>query len=42
MATEIGTYDIMRESVDRLGNGGLFLISGKKANPMTIGWGVIG
>ena len=42
MATEIGTYDIMRESVDGLGNGGLLLVSGRKANPMTIGWGVIG
>ncbi len=42
MATEIGTYDIMRESIDRLASGGLFLVSGEKANPMTIGWGVIG
>jgi flavin reductase (DIM6/NTAB) family NADH-FMN oxidoreductase RutF len=42
MATTIGTYDIMRESIDRLGSGGLFLVSGTTGNPMTIGWGVIG
>ena len=42
MATNIGTYDIVRESIDALGSGGLFLVSGKHGNPMTIGWGVIG
>ena len=42
MATEITSGDIMRETVDRLENGGIFLVSGTKGNPMTIGWGAIG
>ncbi|TVQ19139.1 MAG: flavin reductase family protein [Spirochaetaceae bacterium] len=42
MITEFKPYDLIHESVERLGDGGLFLVSGTKGNPMTIGWGVIG
>ena len=42
MNTEAGTWDLTRESIERLGDGGLFLVSGASGNPMTIGWGVIG
>lgn len=34
--------EIILDSIDRLANGGLFLVSGMQGNPMTIGWGVIG
>ena len=42
MITELKPYDLIRKSVELLGDGGLFLVSGTKGNPMTIGWGVIG
>ncbi|MAG13447.1 MAG: flavin reductase [Spirochaetales bacterium] len=42
MRKKIGTYDAMRETLDRLGKEGLLLATGKQANPMTIGWGTIG
>ena len=42
MRTKIGTYDAVRETLDRLGSGGLLLAAGTQGNPMTIGWGTIG
>jgi flavin reductase (DIM6/NTAB) family NADH-FMN oxidoreductase RutF len=30
------------DTIEQLGGNGLILVSGKKANPMTIGWGTIG
>ncbi|TVQ35472.1 MAG: flavin reductase family protein [Spirochaetaceae bacterium] len=41
-AAEFTDIDIMRQCIQRLGDGGVFLVSGTQANPMTIGWGVIG
>ncbi len=42
MATEVGTYELANESIERLGHGGMLLVTGDQGNPMTIGWGVIG
>lgn len=42
MLTKIGTYEAIPESFEGLENGGLLLMTGKKGNPMTIGWGTIG
>lgn len=42
MAKEIGTYEKAVETIERLGNGGVFLMTGSEGNPMTIGWGLIG
>ncbi len=42
MVKEIGTYEKAVETIERLGNGGAFLMTGSEGNPMTIGWGLIG
>jgi flavin reductase (DIM6/NTAB) family NADH-FMN oxidoreductase RutF len=35
-------FEVYTDTIEQLGGNGLILVSGKKANPMTIGWGIIG
>lgn len=42
MREKIGNFDALTETLEKLKNGGLLLASGKKGNPMTIGWGTAG
>lgn len=38
----MSTFDRAAEVASRLEDGGVFLVSGERGNPMTIGWGLIG
>ena len=42
MRKEIDVFDMQIETIIQFGKNGLLLVSGEKANPMTIGWGTIG
>ncbi len=42
MRKEIDIYENFHETVKRLSNNGIFLLTGEEGNPMTIGWGTIG
>ena len=42
MREEIDVFDMQIETIIQFGKNGLLLVSGEKANPMTIGWGTIG
>jgi flavin reductase (DIM6/NTAB) family NADH-FMN oxidoreductase RutF len=42
MRKEIGTFDVFRETLDKLKGNGIILLAGNPPNPMTIGWGTLG
>jgi len=42
MPNPIGIFDVIHETLDKLGDGGALLIAGNPPNPMTIGWATLG
>jgi flavin reductase (DIM6/NTAB) family NADH-FMN oxidoreductase RutF len=42
MPKQIGIFDAVHETFDKLEGDGALLVAGNPANPMTIGWGTIG
>ncbi|MCK9219448.1 MAG: flavin reductase [Bacteroidales bacterium] len=42
MFKEIGIFDEMKQTLDKLNGKGILLIAGDPPNPMTIGWGTLG
>ncbi len=42
MRKEITLTEVFKETISGLNGNGIFLVSGKEGNPMTIGWGSIG
>ena len=42
MPKPIGIFDMIHETLDKLGNDGVLLMAGDPPNPMTIGWGTLG
>lgn len=42
MRKRIGVYDQYSETMKQMAEDGLLLVTGKKGNPMAIGWGTIG
>lgn len=42
MRGKIGAYEALDEVLGLLAGDGLFLVTGEKGNPMTIGWGSVG
>jgi flavin reductase (DIM6/NTAB) family NADH-FMN oxidoreductase RutF len=42
MLIPTGPFDLYHETIDKLADKGIILVSGNPPNPMTIGWGTIG
>jgi len=42
MSNQIGIFDVIHETLDKLDGDGVLLMAGDPPNPMTIGWGTIG
>ncbi len=42
MRKEITSIEAFKETIQGLNGNGIFLVTGKEGNPMTIGWGTIG
>jgi flavin reductase (DIM6/NTAB) family NADH-FMN oxidoreductase RutF len=42
MRKEVGFFDVVHETLDKLDGDGILLVAGDPPNPMTIGWATVG